>query len=81
MLFRFVVPEFLQENCAAEKMAAALTPLLNDSPERRRQVEAFGRLDEIMQIGRHAPAMRAADVVLGLLRKSEMQFAGKTSNL
>jgi len=67
-----VVPEFLQENCTAEKMAAALTPLLNDSPERRRQVEAFGRLDEIMQIGRQAPAARAADVVLGLLRKSEM---------
>jgi lipid-A-disaccharide synthase len=76
-----VVPEFLQENCAAEKMAAALMPLLNDSPERRRQAEAFGRLDEIMQVGRHAPAARAAEAVLGLLRKSEMQFAGKAPNL
>lgn len=76
-----VVPEFLQENCTAEKMAAALTPLLNASPERRRQVEAFGRLDEIMQIGRHEPAARAADIVLSLMRKSEMQFAGKAPNL
>jgi lipid-A-disaccharide synthase len=76
-----VVPEFLQENCTAEKMAAALTPLLNESPERRRQVEAFGRLDEIMQIGRHEPAARAADIVLDLMRKSEMQFAGKAPNL
>jgi lipid-A-disaccharide synthase len=76
-----VVPEFLQENCTAEKMAAALTPLLNESPERRRQVEAFDRLDEIMQIGRHEPAARAADIVLSLMRKSEMQFAGKAPNL
>ncbi len=76
-----VVPEFLQENCTAEKMAAALTPLLNESPERQRQVEAFGRLDEIMQIGRHEPAARAADIVLNLMRKSEMQFAGKAPNL
>ncbi len=67
-----VVPEFLQENCTAEKMTAALIPLLNDGPERRRQVEAFGRLDEIMQIGRHAPAARAADIVFSLLRKPEM---------
>ena len=76
-----VVPEFLQEDCTPENLAVALTPLLNDTPERRRQVEAFGRLDEIMQIGRHAPATKAADIVLGLLRKPEMQFAGKAPNL
>ena len=76
-----VVPEFLQEDCTPENLAVALTPLLNDTPERRRQVEAFGRLDEIMQIGRHAPATKAADIVLRLLRKPEMQFAGKAPNL
>jgi lipid-A-disaccharide synthase len=76
-----VVPEFLQENCTGDKMAAALIPLLSVSPERRRQVSAFDRLDEIMQIGRHAPAARAADIVLGLLRKPEMEIAGQASNL
>jgi lipid-A-disaccharide synthase len=59
-----VVPELLQHNCTEEKLAAALLPLFGDTPERRRQVEAFSRLDAIMGVGSSAPAMRAADVVL-----------------
>ena len=59
-----VVPELLQHNCTAEKLAAALLPLFGDTPERRCQVEAFSRLDAIMGVGSSAPAMRAADVVL-----------------
>jgi len=61
-----VVPELLQHNCTAEKLAAALLPLFGDTPERRRQVEAFSRLDAIMGVGSSAPAMRAADVVLAV---------------
>jgi lipid-A-disaccharide synthase len=59
-----VVPELLQHNCTAEKLAAALLPLFGDTPERHRQIEAFCRLDAIMGVGSSAPAMRAADVVL-----------------
>ena len=59
-----VVPELLQHNCTAEKLAAALLPLFGDTPERRRQVEAFSRLDAVMEVGSSVPAMRAADVVL-----------------
>jgi lipid-A-disaccharide synthase len=59
-----VVPELLQHNCTAEKLAAALLPLFGDTPERHRQIEAFSRLDAIMGVGSSAPAMRAADVVL-----------------
>jgi lipid-A-disaccharide synthase len=59
-----VVPELLQHNCTAEKLAAALTPLFGDTPERRRQIEAFSRLDAIMEVGSIAPALRAADIVL-----------------
>jgi lipid-A-disaccharide synthase len=59
-----VVPEFLQEECTPERLAGALVPLIEDSPERRRQIEAFARLDGIMQIGAAAPASRAADIVL-----------------
>jgi lipid-A-disaccharide synthase len=64
-----VVPELLQHNCTAEKLAAALLPLFGDTPERRRQVEAFSRLDAIMEIGSSVPAMRAADVVLAAARR------------
>jgi lipid-A-disaccharide synthase len=59
-----VVPEFLQYDCTPEKLSAALVKLLADTPERRRQTEAFGRMDEIMQIGRANPSARAAALVL-----------------
>ena len=59
-----VVPELLQHNCTAEQLAAALLPLFDDTPERRRQIEAFSRLDTIMEVGSSAPAVRAADIVL-----------------
>lgn len=36
---RRIVPELLQEHFAAETVAAALTPLLQDTPERHQQVE------------------------------------------
>ncbi len=59
-----VVPELLQEECTPERLAESLIPLLGDTPERRRQVDAFARLDDILHIGAAAPAMRAAEVVL-----------------
>lgn len=65
-----VVPEFLQENCTAEKLASALGEVLSDSPMRRRQVEAFARIDGIMSTGNQPPSVRAADIVLSMLRKS-----------
>jgi lipid-A-disaccharide synthase len=37
---------------------------MSDTPERRRQTEAFARLDSIMEIGRADPSDRAARLVL-----------------
>ena len=65
-----VVPEIVQEECTPERLADALAPLFGDTPERRRQIDAFARLDAIMEIGSRAPAARAADVVLATLRRS-----------
>ena len=65
-----VVPEFLQEDCTPENLAKALVPLLGDTPERQRQIEAFSRLDDIMQIGQSAPAMRAAEIVLDVAARN-----------
>src|SRR5262247_1049183 len=59
-----VVPELLQYDCTPERLAAALLPLLDDTPQRRHQLEAFSRLDKIMDIGSSAPAERAAEIVL-----------------
>ena len=64
-----VVPELLQEDCTPAKLVAALAPLVADTPERRRQIEAFGRLDGIMGIGVTAPSAKAAAIVLDVARR------------
>jgi lipid-A-disaccharide synthase len=63
-----VVPEFIQEDCTPEKLAPALRDVLGDTPHRRRQVDAFARIDAIMSTGHEAPSVRAADIVLATLR-------------
>jgi lipid-A-disaccharide synthase len=65
-----VVPEFIQQDCTPEKLVPALREILGDSPLRRRQVEAFARIDTIMSTGNQPPSVRAADIVLATLRKS-----------
>jgi lipid-A-disaccharide synthase len=65
-----VVPEFLQQDCTPEKLSQALREVLGDSPARRRQVEAFAKIDAIMSTGNQSPSVRAADIVLATLRKS-----------
>jgi lipid-A-disaccharide synthase len=59
-----VVPEFLQGAATPAALADAMAPLLRDTPERRRQLEAFARLDAIMEIGSARPSERAAAIVL-----------------
>jgi lipid-A-disaccharide synthase len=65
-----VVPEFVQDDCTADKLAGALGEVLSDSPMRRRQQDAFARMNDVMSTGNQSPSVRAADIVLGMLRKS-----------
>lgn len=62
-----VVPEFIQEDCTPDKLVPALRDVLADTPMRRRQTEAFARIDAIMATGDRPPSARAADVVLTML--------------
>ena len=64
-----VIPEFLQEDCKPEKLAPALAEVLTETPLRKRQVEAFARLDTIMSTGNKSPSVLAADIVLATMRK------------
>lgn len=61
-----VVPEFLQSRCQPELLADALVALLDDTPQRQRQLEAFGRLDGIMSIGGVTPSDKAAAAVFDI---------------
>jgi lipid-A-disaccharide synthase len=65
-----VVPEFIQQDCTPEKLVPALREILTDSLLRRRQVEAFAGIDKIMSTGNQPPGVRAADIVLAMLRKA-----------
>ena len=58
------IPEFIQQRATARNLAAALAPLLDDTPERRRQVAAFLKLDRLMGIGGEAPSTRAAKALV-----------------
>jgi len=59
------VPEFLDEEAGPANLAAALLPLLSESPERAAQLAAFSRLDAAMRLpdGR-PPSVSAAEAVL-----------------
>ncbi|MBV9234380.1 MAG: lipid-A-disaccharide synthase [Xanthobacteraceae bacterium] len=61
------MPEFLQRDATPERLAAAVAPLLGTTPERVRQVDAFAKLDRIMEIGQVSPSARAAEIVLRTL--------------
>jgi hypothetical protein len=70
------VPELIQEDCTIDKLTQALIPLLSDTPERARQVEAFARLDRIMGVGEAAPSAKAAAIVLDAARKAAAGHLG-----
>jgi len=61
-----IVPELLQDDATPQQLAEALIPLVGKTPARAAQIEAFRRLDGIMEIGRLVPSDRAAQIVLDL---------------
>jgi lipid-A-disaccharide synthase len=64
-----VIPEFLQENCTAENLSAALLPLLSNNDERDVQVTALNEVLSIMQID-CSPSEQAAKVALSMLKSN-----------
>ena len=65
------IPEFLQRDCTATTLAAALTDIVRDSPARDAQIEALSRLDGLMRLhdGR-APSAHAAAAVLETIERA-----------
>lgn len=64
-----VVPEFLQEFGTAEAVTTALQGVIDDTPERARQVQAFARLDALMDFAGTEPSAKAAEIVLRTMRE------------
>jgi lipid-A-disaccharide synthase len=57
------VPQFLQYNATPKRLSAKMIEIVAEGPSRQRQLQAFKRLDAIMEIGGAKPSDRAADIV------------------
>lgn len=67
-------PEFLQEDCTPEKLAAALAPLIDDTPARRAQLAALARIPDFMHLSSGTPSERAAEIVLDVVGRGRSGF-------
>jgi len=63
-----VYPEFVQEDCTPEKLAAAVAPLLSTTPERRRQLDLLARIPERLAVEASKPSDAAADIIIQYAR-------------
>jgi lipid-A-disaccharide synthase len=64
-----IMPEITQRRATPERLAAALAPLIADTAERKRQLAAFARLDDVMAIGALRPSETAAQIVIEVARR------------
>ena len=67
VLGRNVYPEFLQEDCTAEKLAAALLPLLADTEARKAQLNELARTPEKLRLSSSSPSAAAAETMLSVI--------------
>ncbi len=62
-----IFPEFIQEDCTAEKLADATAPLMTDTPERERQLAGLARIASKMLLDGTNPSERAAETAIALI--------------
>ena len=73
VLGREAVPELLQYECTPEKLAAAVTRLLDDKAAASEQIAAGQEALRVLGYGGVSPALRAADEVLGVIARKGQQ--------
>jgi lipid-A-disaccharide synthase len=67
---RSVVPELIQQDCRADRLAASIGQLLRNETERRSQIAAATAAVGQLRPATNSPSERAAEVVLAVLRHS-----------
>jgi lipid-A-disaccharide synthase len=73
---REVIPEYLQENCTAENLAAGIDRLLESEEARDKQREGFREVLHLLGDLSPPPSERAAKVVLDIVARRTSQAAG-----
>jgi lipid-A-disaccharide synthase len=76
LIGRLVVPEYLQEACTGEQLAAALEGLLSDPAARSAQKVAFDEALDKVGRGGEAPSDRAARIILDLVAQPQSETLG-----
>lgn len=69
ILGRKAIPELIDAEATPERVGAAFREVLEDTPDRRRQIADFAGLDAAMGVGGEPPSRRAAEVVLQVLNE------------
>ncbi len=69
ILGEIFVPEFLQEQCTGEALAAAIAPVIRDGSARDAQLAAEERVLTAMQVSGGLPSQKAAEIVCKVLTK------------
>jgi lipid-A-disaccharide synthase len=69
ILNRRAIPEFVQEDCTAEKLSAELIQLITNPAARVAQVTACAEAVKALGLGDEKPSLRAARAVLAVLRE------------
>ena len=75
-----VVPEFIDRDSSPERLAEALLPLLEASPERARQLAAFDRVADLLALAEGTPSSRAAEMVVETVRWRRLDAALERKN-
>ena len=73
VLGREAVPELLQYECTPEKLAAAVTRLIDDKAAASEQIAAGQEALKVLGYGGVSPALRAADEVLAAIARKEQR--------
>ena len=73
------IPEFLQENCRPEPLAAALIAIIEAGPARDAQLASLDRLETLMRLDNgEIPSARSARIVVEAARRNK-SFHGRSS--
>jgi lipid-A-disaccharide synthase len=70
VLGRKLVPEYLQEDCTADKLYTAMTALIDEGSHRATQQAGFDQATTLLGFGQTPPSEKAATVVLQVARRS-----------
>ena len=66
---RKAFPELMQEDCTPERLAAAVAPLLANTPERCDQLDVLAKIPSQLAVPHGSPSEMAADIVLQMAQQ------------